>query len=286
MTIKDICLAIFVTLAWGSYFTVTKLALTSFPPLLFAAIRFFLLFLLTFPFLFKSGLPLKKIFYLSLIMFFNLVLLNYSIHSSSSLAPIILINEMAIPISSLFGILFLKEKFFLKDLLGMILAIIGITIIIKMRSVEKVSLLAVIFAVVASILFAWYNLFVKQLSKFNILGILAYFSLFVFPQFLMLSFFQETWPNIKDLEMNSIFAILYITLICTLIGYYIWFYLMKKYPMGKVVPFTFLSPLFGCITTAVILDEKIENSVLVGGILVIFGLSIIEFRRSYDKEKL
>ncbi len=283
---KDICLAVFVALAWGSYFAISKLALTSFPPLLLGAARFFLLFLLTAPFLFKAKLPIKKIFCLSVIIFLNLVLLNYAIHLSSSLAPIILINELAVPLSTIFGILFFKEKFFFKDAVGICISLCGLAIVIQMRSVEEVSSLAVMLIILAAMLFACYNLLAKYLSNLNIFALLACSSLFIFPQFLLLSSFQEVWPKFHELELKSIYALLYIVLIGTLISHYTWFYLLNKYPMSKIVPFTLLSPLFGCVITAILLHENIDKSVFIGGGLVMLGLAIIQFKRAHDKEKL
>ncbi len=285
MSLKDLLLAIYVAFAWGSYFTVSKLVLVSFPPLLFAATRFFLLFLLTLPFFFKAELPIKKIFLLSIATFFSILFINNSIHLSSNLAPIILINEMSAPISSLFGVCFLKERFSPKDIIGIFLAIIGVVIVIQMRSVEDVSLIAVIMALFAAIAFACYNVIAKEISNVKILPLLCYISLFSFPQFLVASFFQETWPTIQELDLKSIYALLYIVIAATLMTHYIWFYLLNKYPMSKIAPFTLLSPLFGCITTAVILHETIKINVLFGGGLIMVGIAMIEFGNFCHQQK-
>lgn len=285
MILKDLLLAIYVAFAWGSYFTASKFVLASFPPLLFVAIRFFLLFLLTLPFFFKAKLPIKKIFLLSIATFFSITFINSSINLSSNLAPIILINEMSVPISSIFGIYFLKEKFLPKDIIGLFIAVIGVAIVIQMRLVEDVSVFAVIMAIFAAFSFAFYNLIAKEISNVKILPLLSHISLFSFPQFFVASFFYERWPTIQELDINSVYALLYIVIAATLITHYIWFYLLNKYPMNKVAPFTLLCPLFGCITTTVILHENIGINVLLGGSLIIIGIGMIEFGKFYHQQK-
>ena len=278
MRLRDIFLATSVAFAWGSYFAVSKIILSSFPPLLFGALRFFLVFLFTFPFFFKDRIPLKKVACFSLVLFLNLVALNQAISYSSSLAPIILLNELVVPISMFFGAYFFKEKVTSKDILGVIIALIGLAIVVHLKSAEQINLAAVVLGIIATFLFACYNLMVKSLASVNILALFSQYSLLLFLMFLLASFYQEDWPSITQISHESIIALLYSVIVCTLLSYFIWFYLLNKYPLGKIVPFTLLSPVFGCIIVAIFLKEHIEMSTILGGALVILGLTIIELK--------
>ena len=124
MNLKDILIAFFVAIIWGSYFLITKILLSSFPPMFFGGISYLLLFIFTWPFIFKNRVPIKKIVLLSIILFLNLVAVNYAIYHSTNLAPILLLNELTVPFSIMLGIYFLKEKISLKDVLGITLAIV------------------------------------------------------------------------------------------------------------------------------------------------------------------
>lgn len=287
MKSKDIFLAIFVVFTWGSYFTVSKIAFSGVPPLLLSALRYFLLFLVTSPFLFKEKIPIKQLFYISSLLFWDLLAINYAIHFSSNLTPIILINQLTIPIASLLGIYILKEAVNFKDFVGIVIALIGIVIVLKFRSTEEVTLVAVIFAFAASILFAYYNLYVKILSKFNFLTVIANMSLWVFPQFLIASVLFEDWACVEIFNMKSLLSLLYIVLVISLLSYYLWFYLLNKYAMSKIVPFILLMPVFGCLISSFAFDNQIDNKVIFGGSLVILGLAIIELRiKNYAQKKL
>lgn len=284
MKLKDIILAIFVAFAWGSYFTISKITLESFPPLLFGGLRFFLTFLFTFPFFFKNKIPILQVMLLSIITFFNLIALNYAINLSSNLAPIILINELAVPFSALLGMYFLKERFTVKDVFGIIIALVGLTLIVEKHSIDNAPTIAVILSIVAALLFASYNLLSKNLANYNNLTLLSQISLLISAQFFIASFWQEPWPKIADIQLLSILTLLYSAIICSLISYYIWFYLLNKYPLGKIVPFTLLSPIFGCLMTILTLNECISYETIFGGSLVIVGLIIIELK--YVTKKL
>ena len=228
MKIKDIILAVFVAFTWGSYFIVSKLTLNSFPPLLFGALRFFLVFLFTSPFFFKDKPPIKSILILGIITFVNLLTLNYAINLSQSLAPIILINEIVVPFSVILGVYYFKEKFTLKDLAGIIIALIGLTIVINKRSIENVSLVAVTLTITASMLFSIYSLLIKKLATFNILSLISQISLIVAIEFFIASSWQESWPVLAAIEIPSIFALLYSVIICSIMSHYIWFYLLRR----------------------------------------------------------
>ena len=284
MNIKDVFLALFVVLVWGSYFIATKIALISFPSLLFAGLRFFILFAITSAYIFKDRLPLKDIFYFSGLILLNMLAINQAIHLCSNLAPIILIDELVVPMSVLLGAIFFKEKLHLNDAIGMFIAFIGLVIVIHMRSEEHVCAAAIILTIIATISFALYNLFAKKLSAFNLMTVNSFSSLLIFPIFLILSFYQEKWPAFEAIQLQSILALVYIV-IFGLAAVLIWMYLLNKYPMNKVTPFILLVPVFGCIITSIILNENIEVSTLGGGALIIIGLAIIEWKRSYDKKK-
>jgi len=275
MKVIDIFYAIFVTFTWGSYFVASKILLQYFPPFLASALRFFILFLITCPYLLKNRLPLKMVFLMGVVTTLNILFINQAIHLSSKLAPVILINELAVPMSTMLGVFFFKEKFYLRDGLGMVIAFIGSAIVIQLRPTDHVSLDAIMMTIIASALFSCYNLIAKKLSKYNIFALLSLSSAFIFPNFILLSCFQESWPSGKSNLLLALIALFYIVLICSFVSHSLWFYLLKKYPISKVAPFTLLSPVFGCVITALVFNEIIENSTILGGIIVILGLTFI-----------
>ena len=81
-----------------------------------------------------------------------------------------------------------------------------------------------------------------------------------------------------------IYSLIYLSVICSVVGFYIWFYLLNKYPLGKVTPFILLSPIFGCIMTMLVFNEPIDPQIIPSGLLIILGVAIIELQN--DRKKL
>lgn len=276
MNIKDIALAIIVALIWGSYFSVSKIALSSFPPFLSGGLRFLILFILTFPFFFKDSPPFKNILFLSLAYTASSSALYTAISNTVNVAPLILIYQLNVPIAVLLGVIFLKERFSLIKSLGLLLAFIGLIFVTEVSYNSAISIGALSLVIFAAILFAFYNLIVKDTSSYYILTILSRMSLLIFPQLILLSFFQETWPLVENIQFSSIVALFYKVIICTLLANFSWIYLLSKYPLSKIMPFTLLTPVFGCFITTIAFNELIELRLLLGGAVVMIGLILIE----------
>lgn len=279
LTPKDVLLAIFVVFVWGSYFIAEKMALNFFPVILLSGIRYLIVFLLTWPFIFKEQIPLKDILYLSSVNVLNILALNIAINLSSNLAPIILIQQFSVPIAIMLGVFFFKEKFHAKDFAGLVIAFVGLVIILHLQNNEHLPGKAIILALSNSFLFALYNLFIKKLSGYNFLTILAYLSLTCFPILLLLSYFYEIWPDIHDINKEAVFYLLYITIISGILCLFIWIKLLKKHPISKISPFLLLIPVFGCLTSSIFGKEQLTFDIIFGGGLIMLGLVLIEKNR-------
>ena len=276
MKVKDIILAIFVSLIWGSYFSATKLVLISFPPFLSGGLRFLILFILTIPFYFKDRPPFKHILFLSLLYTVGSTALYISINNSIKLSPLILIFQLNVPIAVLLGIIFLKERFSLIKSIGLLLSFIGLVFILQVSYNDFISIESLCLVLFSAICFAFYNLTIKEISSFYILTIISRMSLFIFPQLLLLSFFQETWPLVEDVQLISIVGLFYKSIICTLLANLCWIYLLRKYPLSIMMPFTLLIPVFGCIISTIVFNEILEKGFILGGLVVMIGLIIVE----------
>lgn len=71
-------------------------------------------------------------------------------------------------------------------------------------------------------------------------------------------------------SVKSLFIILYLALLSA-VAYTLWGILLKYNPVSRVTVFGFMTPVFGCILSAVLLNEHIGNS----GIKIIFALILV-----------
>ena len=63
------------------------------------------------------------------------------------------------------------------------------------------------------------------------------------------------------------------------LGYSIWYYVLGKYPVNKILPVMLLLPVTGVITAIIFLGERPDTKVFIGGSIIIFGVALILFER-------
>jgi O-acetylserine/cysteine efflux transporter len=61
--------------------------------------------------------------------------------------------------------------------------------------------------------------------------------------------------------------------------YWIWYNMMRRYPVNQVMPFTLLLPMVGVAAGAVMRDEIVTWQMIVGGLATVAGVGIIVLRR-------
>jgi O-acetylserine/cysteine efflux transporter len=62
-------------------------------------------------------------------------------------------------------------------------------------------------------------------------------------------------------------------------AYGLWYYLIGKYEVNRIVPMTLLSPVLAVGFAVLILDEPLTLRVVLGGLLTLAGVAMIQFLR-------
>jgi drug/metabolite transporter (DMT)-like permease len=70
-------------------------------------------------------------------------------------------------------------------------------------------------------------------------------------------------------------AILYLSLTCSLLGYYIWFYVLKKAGPSITSSFLFAEPLITGLLAVTLIGEQITPSLIAGGLIIFLGVYLI-----------
>jgi O-acetylserine/cysteine efflux transporter len=70
-------------------------------------------------------------------------------------------------------------------------------------------------------------------------------------------------------------AIAYTVILSTWAGFAVWGYLLSSYPAGKAAPFALLVPVFGGLSSYLVLGETLSPLRLVGSLMIFAGLGII-----------
>ena len=79
---------------------------------------------------------------------------------------------------------------------------------------------------------------------------------------------------------------MFLGIFSTVIGYVIWYIALEKKAANEISIYLYLIPVFSTIISYFLLNEEITLMFILGGILVIFGLAIVNMKiKTVEKQK-
>ena len=278
MPITHLLLLLLVIVIWGLNFIFVKLGLEEISPLLLCALRFFLASIPAVFFIKPPQVPFRIVASYGLVMFglqFGFVFMGMYVGMTPGMASLIM--QVQVFFSMFFAVLFLGEQPSFGQIVGALVSFSGIGLV-AMHFDRNVSLLGFILILAAAASWGVGNLITKKIKTTNLISVVVWGSfvacvpMFIFslllegPQAIVNSYEHVTWKGIG--------SVLYIVYVSTWVGYGIWNWLIGRYPVGMIVPFTLLIPVVGILSSVLILGEPFQLWKLVAGLLVISGLCI------------
>jgi O-acetylserine/cysteine efflux transporter len=278
---RHLMLALVVILVWGVNFAVIKVGLVGVPPFLLGALRFALAAFPALLFLRPPKVPLRL--YLAYggtisVGQFAFLFSAIQVGMPSGLASLVLQSQSFFTL--LLTALWLKEKWQANQLAGLILAAGGLTLIGSAHG-ASMPLTGFLLTVAAAAMWACGNLVGRAVGRhgpINQLAFVVWAGLVPVLPFLVLSYFLEG-PEViasvlQNLSVSSFAAVAYIAWASTLFGYAVWNFLLSRYPVNWVAPFTLLVPLVGLSTGWLVMGETLQLVHLAGGALLMAGLVV------------
>ncbi len=86
-----------------------------------------------------------------------------------------------------------------------------------------------------------------------------------------------------SLSRLTIVVLLFQTLMIAIMSYLLWFWLLRHYLTSRLMLLSLLTPLFGVVFGATLLDEPISARFAWGGGLVLLGILIVNLRRLWER---
>ncbi|HAT1727303.1 TPA: EamA family transporter [Legionella pneumophila] len=278
MPFSHLLLALLVVFVWGINFIFVKLSLEEFSPLLLCAVRFLLASVPAVFFIKPPAVPFKIIAGYGLIMFalqFALLFIGLRVGMTPGVASLLM--QVQVFFSMFFAIIFLGEQPQVGQIIGALIAFIGIGVV-ALHFDHNVSLMGFLCILAAAASWGIGNLITKKIHSVNLIAVIVWSSFVAcLPMFILSLVFEGPESFVTAYEhmtWKGIFSVLYIVYISTWVGYGVWNWLISRYPVGMVVPFTLLVPVVGILSSVFILGEPFYLWKLVAGLLVISGLCI------------
>ena len=279
LPLSHLLLALVIVAVWGTNFVVIKLSLESFPPFLFAALRYIFAFL---PAAFL--LPRPKVSWTNLCVYglavgvgqFGVLYFAIDGNISPGLASLVIQTQVFFTIG--FAMLFAKESLKLYQAIAVAIAMIGLAIIATHtdRTTTFLGLALVVFAG-----FSWgiANTTSRRAGAINMLAYVVWASVYAIPPLLALAFiFEGGWANLSASIVNAPIGawlgVLWQSWGNTLFGYGAWAWLLSKHPAAVVAPAPLLVPIFGMGAATFFLGESLPLWKIMAAGLVITGLMV------------
>ncbi|WP_030439452.1 EamA family transporter [Actinoplanes subtropicus] len=271
---RDIALAVAVMAIWGINFVAIETGLDHFPPLMFNALRFTLA---AFPALFLVGrpqVPWRWIVATGLILGvvkFTLLFAGMAAGMPAGLSSLVLQSQPIFTV--LFAALLLRERPRRLQVIGLLVALIGIGVVATGMTAPVGAFLLIIGAAAA---WGLSNVVARKAAPPDTLRFMVWASAIASGPLVLLSLLIDgpstDLAALRAIDGQAVLAVLYVALISTLVGFAAWGFLLRRYGPATVAPFSMLVPFFGLASAALLLGEHITPLDLLGGTLVIGGI--------------
>ena len=280
---------------WGSTWLFIKLGLEDLPPFTFAGIRFVIACAILFTWIRIRRLPLPRAradWILLAITGTLAFALNYGLlfwgeqYISSGLAALL---QATIPA---FGLIFAHfhlpgERLTWARIVGVLLGVCGVGVVFSNQlAVAGSQALAGCVALIFSSIFASYsNVLVKARGTKMDPAILAGGQMF-FGMLLLLAVgiplegnpFRFHWTPM------AVFALFYLALVGSVIAFLLYYWLVLHIDVTKSMLIALVTPVVAVILGMIVLDEQIGWRTLIGGAMIMAGISFIVLRKAKKKK--
>ena len=277
MNLKSISFALIVVLIWGVNFSVIKFGLEELPPILFSSLRFFIVAI---PAVFFIPFPKTSVWnVLGVGVFLGVLKFSFlfiAMKSDASAGISSLLLQAQVIFTIILSMLIFKEKVTIAQSIGMLIALIGFGFFFFTVD-TNITLLGIVLILSASIFWSVSNVIMKQIKDVNLLHFMVWVSLIPPLPLFILSYFYESQEPLTLLLNSSVktwASVAYTGYISTLLAFAIWGWLLKNYNSAVVTPFALVIPVVGIVSSNILLNEQLSYIETIGGVLILFGLSI------------
>ena len=289
LPLSHLLLALAIVAVWGTNFVVIKISLESFPPFLFAALRYFFALL---PIVFFVSKP--KVSWRNLCAYglatgvgqFGVMYFAIDGRISPGLASLVIQTQVFFTIG--FAMFFAKEGLKLYQAVAVAVAMTGLGII-ALHTDASTTFLGLALVVFAGLSWGAANTVSRSAGSINMLSYVVWASAFSIPPLFLISLiFEGGWQNISNAmasaPLGAWLGVLWQSWGNTLFGYAAWGWLLSKHPAALVAPTPLLVPIFGMGASAYFLSEPLPSWKMLAAGLVIAGLVVNLFWPSIESK--
>lgn len=276
---SHLLLSVLVTIIWGSNFSVIEVGLRDLDPFLLTGLRFTLTALPLVFFLRRPrDVPLVALAGYGVVFGVGLWwVVNLAMAKGMSPGMSSLVLQFSAFFTVLASAAFLRERIAGAQLVGMLLAAVGLCfVIVYTRGTSTTTGVALV--LLAACGWTVCNLIVKRYRPADMMAFVVWSSLFSAPVLLCLTLLDrgaEPFVHlVHEVSWPAIGSVVFQAYVTTVFGYMVWNNLMKTYPAAMVAPLSLLVPVSGIFTSYVAFDERFSAGVWAGVGVMLLGIGV------------
>jgi drug/metabolite transporter (DMT)-like permease len=285
------------TATWGSAFIAGKFAVQSFQPATVAFLRFIGAAILLFPLMWvmeknRKKLTIKDIGLFTVLGLTGIALYNICFFLASKHAPVIksslFIASNPVLIILLSG-LFLKETITKNNIIGMIVALTGVTFIITdghLLSLFQLGFEPIDLVLLGAVIsWALYSVVGKVvLKKYSAVESTTYAVAFGTIFLLPFALVETSWQDVQQASVTTWVAIAHMSIFVTVVSFVMYYYGIKEVGAAKASIFINVMPVSAVLMATIYLGETFTWAHGVGAAFVLSGVYIGTNTKIFQKK--
>lgn len=282
---SDLIAGVMVTVLWGCNFSVIEMGLRNLDPYILTLLRFTLC---SVPLIFfirrPSGVSLKTLFVYGVLFGAGLWwTVNFAMASGLSPGMSSVFLQFSAFFTIILSAIFLKEKLHSLHVCGMTFALVGLVMMLIVSG-QQSTVIGILLVLAAALAWSLCNLIVKIKRPGEMVAFIVWSSLFSVPAIFVLTIMVKGWEPFYSLSSGlvgeAIFSIVFQSYVTTIVGYWVWNNLMKKYPVSSVAPLSLLVPVSGVAASHIFFGESM--SFLQGTAVALVLMGIVIFLNAHN----
>ena len=288
MPLRDLLLALLVCVVWAGNFLASALALRDMPPLLFTGLRLALLGLLLAPFLRRPAQgQWPRLLLISLgvgVLHFGLSF--WALKLAGNLSSPAIVMQSYVPMSVLLAWTLLGERFGWRTGAAVALSFGGVLVLgfdpLVLRN--PASLLMML---VSAFFLALGTVLMRDLAGVSRYGMQAWTALIGVGPLLGLSLWLEPggFGSLATLGWVPWFGVAYAAIAASVVGHGIYYTLIQRHPVARVMPWLLLTPLLAMGLGIAFFGDEPGPKLWLGGAMVLGGILVIARRTEAKARK-
>ena len=273
---------------WGGSFIATKISVQASSPVAAVWLRFLIGLLCLFPIILKKGLlkltNWKEIGEFTLLGFLGVTLhqwlqSNGLVTSQASTTAWIVASTPLFMV--LFGWMFLKEKLSKLSVVGIILSTLGVLTVISNGNIAGLfrngfGAPGDLLVLLSSPNWAIYSILLrKTLQRESALKTTFFSMLFGWLLTTIQFLLGKEWQAIPTMDFSGWASIFYLGIFCTFLAYIFYYDALQNLSSASVGAYLYIEPIATALIASVTLHETITLFSLLGGALILFGISMV-----------